>query len=208
MKIKMITYNSGWLGSNSYVLINEENEAIIIDAGAEANFYFAKALKENFKIKYVLLTHGHFDHATAGKRLQDGGIKIGISEKDYDFLYTDKNLSNGINTRFEQFKADFTFKDNDILTLCGITIKVILTPGHTHGSVCFLIGDMLFSGDTLFLENIGRTDFPTGNYKEIIDSIKNKLLILNDDITVYTGHGETTTIFHEKKYNPFAGGTK
>jgi len=206
--MKMKIYNKGWFGSNSYVLIGENKEAVLIDAGSEADFYLKKEISEDYKIKYVLLTHGHFDHICAGKDLQEIGKLIGISQKDSSFLSNDNNLSNLFDVDYQPFKADFTFVDGEILKLCGLEFKVIATPGHTQGSVCFLCGDMLFSGDTLFCESIGRTDFPTGSYKEIIESIQKKLFTIEKDITVYSGHGESTTLEYEKIHNPYCQAAK
>lgn len=196
-------FRTGILNSNSYALINQENQAVLIDAGSSYNYYQQKQEKLSFKIIAVLLTHGHFDHVMAGASFKANGVPVYISQEDEDMLYNKKNLAVYAGFANIYFKADKTFCDGQILKLAGFDIKVISTPGHTAGSVCFLVDDNLFSGDTLFYENIGRTDFPTGSYKEIINSIKTKLFTLDKATKVYPGHDMQTTIGHEILKNPY-----
>lgn len=201
MQVK--TFRTGVFNSNSYALINDDGEAVLIDAGSSYNYYTQKQRELGFTIKAVLLTHGHFDHTTAGASFKQGGVPIYISEDDSDMLSSKQNLAVYAGFPSGFFTADEFFYDGQILRLCGFEIKVISTPGHTAGSACFLVGDKLFSGDTLFLENIGRTDFPTGSHRDLINSVKNKLFTLDGNVTVYPGHDEPTTIAHERANNPF-----
>ncbi len=202
--MKLLHLSSGPLGVNSYFLVNEEaSTAVVIDGGE--NYKLIKKTEETygFKIKAVLLTHAHFDHAGNAKKLQDDGAKIYISSIDAPKLKNDLNLSMRFGRRFEYLDADYTFNDGDILEIEGIKIKCLVTAGHTDGSACFIVGDMLFSGDTLFLESVGRTDFPTGDRNGLIASVK-RLFALDGDYKVYPGHQEFTTLSHERKYNLFA----
>ena len=201
--MKLYHLQSGPLNVNTYFLVNDEGQAVVIDSGE--NYKKVKSVEElyNIKIKAVLLTHAHFDHCGNAKKLQDDGAMICVSELDALKLLNDDNLSKDFGRKFEYLTADKTFNDGDLLDICGIKIKVIATPGHTDGSVCFLVDNLLFTGDTLFLGSVGRTDFKSGNRNDLVQSIK-KLFALNGDYAVYPGHDEFTTLEHERKYNVFA----
>ena len=149
-----------------------------------------------------MLTHAHFDHAGNAKALQDDGVKVYVSKLDAPKLKNSLNLASDFGRHFDYLDADFTFTDGQVLQIEGITIKVIATPGHTDGSVTFLVDNMLFTGDTLFLQSIGRTDFPTGDRDTLINSVK-KLFALEGDYNVYPGHQDFTTLEHERKNNFF-----
>lgn len=198
--MKLYHLRSGPLRVNTYFLVGDDNKAIVIDSGE--NYKKVKQVESEcgFKIEAVLLTHAHFDHAGNAKKLQDDGAKIFVSENDAKKLLNDDNLSKDFGRAFDYLTADYTFSDGEELNICGIKIKVIATPGHTDGSVCFLIENMLFTGDTLFLESVGRTDFKTGNRRELVASIK-KLFALSGDYSVYPGHEDFTTLSHEREFN-------
>lgn len=200
--MKLYHLRSGPLRVNTYFLVNEQNQAIVIDSGE--NYKKIKQVESEcgFKIEAVLLTHAHFDHAGNAKKLQDDGAKIYISELDAQKLLNEQNLSSDFGREFDYLTADYTFCDGQNISVCGIDIKVIATPGHTDGSVCFVVDKMLFTGDTLFLESVGRTDFVTGDRDQLVRSVK-KLFALDGDYTVYPGHEEFTTLSHERKYNAF-----
>lgn len=200
--MKLYHLRSGPLRVNTYFLVNELNQAVVIDSGE--NYKKVKQVESEcgFKIEAVLLTHAHFDHAGNAKKLQDDGAKIYISELDAPKLLNEQNLSSDFGREFDYLTADYTIVDGQTLNVCGIDINVIATPGHTDGSVCFLVGNMLFTGDTLFLESVGRTDFITGDRNELVKSVK-KLFALDGEYTVYPGHEDFTTLSHERKYNAF-----
>lgn len=201
--MKFLHVTTGPLRVNTYILINEElSTAIVIDSGENYNRLKKIEQEYNFKIKAVLLTHAHFDHAGNARALQRDGAKIYISEVDAQKLLNDDNLGRRFGRNFEYLQADYLLNDGDIINVEGIEIKVISTPGHTDGSVCFLIGNMLFSGDTLFLESVGRTDFVSGNRNQLVESVR-KLFNLPGEYNVYPGHEEFTTLSHERKYNTF-----
>lgn len=201
--MKLYYLRSGPLKVNTYFLVNEETaSAIVIDGGENYNLVKSTELKYSFKIKAVLLTHAHFDHAGNACKLQRDGATVYISEKDAPKLLNDDNLANDFGRTFEKFHADKTFKDGDELFIEGIKIKAIATPGHTDGSFTFVVDNMMFTGDTLFCESVGRTDFKTGDRNQLVDSIK-KLFATDGDYTVYPGHEEFTTLSHERKYNLF-----
>lgn len=201
--MKLYHLQSGPLNVNSYFLVNDKNQAVVIDSGE--NYKKIKQVSEQygFEVKAVLLTHAHFDHSGNAKKLQDDGAKIYISKIDAPKLLNDDNLSGDFGRKFDYLTADVTFDDGDELDVFGIKIKVIATPGHTDGSVCFMVDSALFTGDTLFLGSVGRTDFKSGNREQMVSSIK-KLFKLDGDYTVYPGHDEFTTLERERKYNIFA----
>ena len=192
MEIKRIV--SEGLDENCYLLINGK-DAILIDPG-EDTFKILKEC-ENYNVKYILLTHCHFDHIFSLSELKGQKTVLGsfnlmrnITNPKITFLSHRRNLEG---------KIDGYFEDGEVKNLCGIDIKCIYTKGHTDCSVCFLAENCLFSGDTLFFENVGRWDFETGNYRELENSIRNILYKLPDVTKVYPGHGKETAIGHEKK---------
>jgi glyoxylase-like metal-dependent hydrolase (beta-lactamase superfamily II) len=190
-------------GANCY-LVKTESAAIVIDP-FEADGRVITFFKENGeKDKYILLTHCHFDHILGAKELREFfGGKIIIGKLDETGLANpDISLSNWVGLKQEPFSADITVADGDLLDLGGTEFKVLHTPGHTVGSVCYMAEDVIFSGDTLFAGSVGRTDFPTGNFATLNASLK-KLKDLGKDYTLYPGHGEPTTLFREIKTNPY-----
>ncbi|MBE5737987.1 MAG: MBL fold metallo-hydrolase [Clostridiales bacterium] len=201
--MKLYHLQSGPLRVNTYFLVNDDNQAIVIDGGENYKKVKQTETDFGFTIKAVLLTHAHFDHAGNAKKLQDDGAKVYISKLDAPKLLNEDNLSGDFGRKFDYLTADFTFEDGDLLDVCGIKIKVIATPGHTDGSVCFVVDNAIFTGDTLFDGSVGRTDFKTGNRQDMINSIK-KLFNLDGDYSVYPGHDTFTTLDYQRKYNIFA----
>lgn len=204
MEIKVLPL--GMIGANCY-LISTEKAAVAVDIGFYSPLVDEFFENSNRKEKLILLTHAHFDHIGGAKVIsQKHNAKIAIGAGDADALLDgDINLSNRFHAKIEPFNADILLKDGDTLKCGDLEFKTIHTPGHTIGGVCYLLGDVLFSGDTLFYENIGRTDFPGGDFKTLENSIK-KLYDLNENITVLSGHGGESTIGHEKQFNPYVRG--
>ena len=202
MKIK--TLHLGLIKTNCY-LLSTDKAAVVIDPGFDSPATLEFLNENSYKERLILLTHSHFDHIGGAEVLREKtGVKIGIGEADADGLAdTELNLSDMFHAKVNPFKPDLTFKNGDIITVGDITFKVINTPGHTVGGVCYLSGDRLFSGDTLFENSIGRTDFPGGDLKALKRSVKN-LMTLPAETKVYPGHGYSTTIAREKEYNMFA----
>jgi len=206
-KIKIITKVLGSVSTNCYFIINvSTNETIIIDP-ADNPMAIESVISENGLIpKAILLTHGHFDHILAANPIMKKfNIPLIACDQEKNIIENSSlNLSSSFGALVE-LKADEYVHDRAILDIAGFSIRVIHTPGHTEGSACyyFLDEDVLISGDTLFRESVGRSDFPTGSSSQIIRSVKEKLMILPEKTIVYPGHGESTTIEYEKKYNPF-----
>ena len=160
------------------------------------------------KPEAVLLTHAHFDHMLAADDIRKAyGCKVYVHMDDERMLNDPfLNLSGTMGTEQTGISADHLLRDGDVLHFLNREWRVMATPGHTAGSVCYYLPEekVLFSGDTLFAESLGRTDLPTGSMSAIVRSIAEKLLVLPEDIMVYPGHGDATTIGYEKQYNPVA----
>lgn len=196
----------GALQTNCYIWADEQSgNAIIIDAPADAEKIIETASQHGFNITDIILTHGHFDHILALEELKRfTGATLSVFEKTPKFL-TDRTLSliHYTNADYTPTKPDKLIHDGDIFDFYGNKIKVIHTPGHTSDSICLLHDKTLISGDTLFHYSVGRWDHPTGDMATELASINDKLMTLDDDITVYPGHGFSTTIGKEREGNPY-----
>ncbi len=180
--------------------------AIIIDP-AERGSYIMDTMKRNgFQVAGILLTHGHVDHIAGVEELQkESGVLVYASENEANVLQdTRLNLSQMFGSPCKS-NADVWLKDGETYTIAGMSFQMISTPGHTEGSCVFYFkeGKFVVSGDTLFEESVGRTDFPTGSMSVLVRNIKQKLFVLPEETTVYPGHGGSTTIGWEKSNNPF-----
>lgn len=193
------TIPAGIYDANCYLVIDEKSkECGVIDPGGDAQRIESIIKSLNVKVKYIILTHGHVDHVGGVVELSKSlNVPFFISKIDEEYMEKDDYVFGSLP------KASGYLKEGDTLSLGDKEFKVIETPGHTKGGLCFLIEDKLFTGDTLFQASIGRTDFVGGDFKEIIKSIKEKLIILGDDIEVYPGHGPMSTIGYEKRRNTF-----
>ncbi len=199
-------YNTGIYDVNTYMIVDEETkEAAIIDYGGESANVINDIEQQGLKLKYILNTHGHFDHISGEKSLQEKyGAPVYIHKSDKLLVGMLEAVLIGFGARpIKPPKIDVFVDENTDLSIGNTKITVIETPGHTKGGVCYLAENNLFSGDTLFLECIGRTDLPGGSYKELVTSIKDKLFVLDDSTIVYPGHGDSSTIEHEKLNNTF-----
>lgn len=190
---------------NCYIVYDDEKNGIVIDPGNKYDIIFDKIKELGLIVKYILLTHCHYDHIEGlqGLRKITASSVVSTFECNIGIQSTSANLSILFSDPIKAEPVDIIINDNDIINVGDIEIKAITTPGHTKGGVCYLIGEDLFSGDTLFLRSVGRCDFPGGDSKELKNSIRNKLYILDDDIVVHPGHGNDTKIYYEKKYNMF-----
>ena len=198
-------FTAGQLENNMYLVIDENTKkAVLIDASALIPEITDTVKAYGADVEYILLTHGHFDHIMGLNELKKAlnakavicHDDLIISDNINEFTRLFGGLCESVPPVYEKF-----VKDGDIITVGDMQIRVIHTPGHTEGGVCYLIEDKLFSGDTLFKGSVGRTDLFGGNFQELLDSVKNILFKLDDNTTVYPGHGPATTVGHEKKYN-------
>lgn len=183
----------------AYIVMDEDTkDAFIVDPGGNGELIEAEVKALDADIKYILITHGHFDHVGAVEYIADKfNVPFYISKEDEEWISKDNYVFGNLR------KADGYLSEGDSLKIGNKDVKVISTPGHTPGGLCFLVGKDLFTGDTLFRGSVGRTDFPGGNSVALISSIKKKLVPLEDDIRVYPGHGDSSTIGFEKEINPY-----
>ena len=195
----------GPFSENCYILSTEGNNAIIIDAGDEAQQITEYIKGKGLKPLAIFSTHAHIDHVDAVGELKNYfKISFYLNKEDEILLKSVKAQASSVGLECNSPPVvDKFLKDSETISLGDFKIKVLHTPGHTPGGTCLLIEDMLFSGDTLFAGAIGRTDFPGSSYDAIIESIKKKRLPLGDNIKVFPGHGPSTTIGEEKQNNPF-----
>lgn len=184
--------------ANSYLLTQDEKTAVVIDPAQPRIADEAK--RRGLTVTHVLLTHGHFDHIGGCAALQAAGAKVGCLAKEAPLALGKNNMADYFGGHVPPFSVDFTFGDGDILSLDGMQFLVIATPGHTAGGACFCVGDHLFTGDTLFAGDIGRSDLPTGSGAQLTQSVR-KLYAIQGDFTVCPGHGEDTTLEYERHNN-------
>jgi hydroxyacylglutathione hydrolase len=196
----------GPIMANCYIVgCKETLEAVVIDPGDDADMILMKLNELKLKVKYIINTHGHFDHVGANRKLKEAtGAELLIHALDAPMLGSLAQAAASFGLQSENSPSpDKTIDDGDIITFGKISFKVIHTPGHSPGGISLYTNGYLFVGDTLFQGSIGRTDLPGGNFNTLKSSIQNKLFPLDDNIRVFTGHGPETSIGKEKRYNPF-----
>ncbi len=206
--MKLKKYITGPIQVNTYVLKDEETkEAVLIDVGGSFETIKADLDKEGYKIKFILNTHGHFDHVLGEVEVQQKypEIPIYINKDDVShFSRLEQELQMfGFSTSVDPLKPTMFIDESTQLSIGKFPIQIFSTPGHSKGSLTYYIDNKLFTGDALFYRSIGRTDFYDGDFDELITSIKEKIFVLPDETNVYPGHGPSTTILDEKKYNQY-----
>ena len=202
--MKLEIFITGPIQVNTYLLYDEKTkEGILIDVGGGVKDIVSKIQQLELNIKGIYNTHGHFDHILGAKEIQEKlNIPFYVHKGDKLMVENLENIMSMYGMGYAQPPIINDFLDeNTKLNLGENVVKIIETPGHTEGGVCFLVDKMLFSGDTLFLESIGRTDLPGGDYQTLKNSIREKLFTLPEDIKVFPGHDVSTSIGHEKQYN-------
>ena len=193
--MQMKTMPLGAYQTNCYLVWNEDSDrCLVIDPGYEPERVLSEVARLNKTIEAVLLTHGHFDHV--------GAVRTLAAETDCQVYLNEQDLSMPTQLTAGPLYYTHLYKEGDVLNLAGVKLRVIHTPGHTPGSVCLVAEDAIFSGDTLFEGSCGRTDLPGGDWATILKSLK-RLAQLEGDFRVYPGHGPSTTLEDEKKWNPY-----
>lgn len=200
MNITQLTL--GPLQTNCYIVYGKDKRAAVIDPGFCADVIESKIDELGLTIDKILLTHAHFDHIMAVEDLRKNGAELYIHKEDLKML-NDPNLNHMLmaaGREIEFKKVEHILNDGDVIDIGGEELRVLHTPGHTQGSVCYISDEWIASGDTLFKETVGRTDLYGGDFNTIIESVK-KLKALDKDYAVYPGHGEKTTLNYEKNNN-------
>ena len=208
--MKIIKRTVGDVETNCYIVVNETSkECFIIDPADDEEVLIAAIEEEKAVPKAILLTHGHFDHIYAVEPLaKKYGIPVYASEKEAQLLGEPEMNCSALYGREVAVVPENYIEDGDIFEIAGIKIKGIHTPGHTKGSMCFYIGseNTLFSGDTLFKGGVGRTDLPTGNTHLLLESLRDKIIVLPPETIIYPGHGPQTELDYEKRNNSYMYG--
>lgn len=196
----------GIMGVNCY-LVGDKDEIFIIDPGSDASKIYAHIQQSGYTVKYIILTHCHFDHILAVEELKEktGAQVVFCASEKKNFADASVNFTDRYARKPVSLCAELLVADGDILSSGNFQFRIIETPGHTSGGMCLYNESekTLFSGDTLFCGSVGRCDLPTGNHKTLIESIQEKLMVLPDDVHVYPGHEQETTIGLERVNNPF-----
>lgn len=199
--MEILTTQVGMIATNCYLVFDEHKKGVVIDPGDQGQTILALAQKHGIQIQAILITHGHFDHIGAVKSLKDAlGVPVYVHTLDADRLTGENNANNRFGVHVQPVTPDVLFGDGDRLDFGGLSFVVVHTPGHTPGSCCFLISDTMFSGDTLFYGDTGRTDLEGGDFNQMVKSIA-KLKNLQGDFAVYPGHDQSTTLNHERLHN-------
>lgn len=197
----------GELSENCYIISTEKGNAVAVDSGAEPEKLLSFLKENSLTLKKILLTHGHFDHYGAVAELvKNTGAEVFIHSLDVPMLSSDSlSLGDNMGVHCEPVTEYTTVKDGDVICLDELEFHVLYTPGHTKGGVTYVCNDAVFSGDTLFCGDVGRTDFPGGSYPEIIASVR-KIAALDGDYKVYPGHGHSSVLSTERATNQYIKG--
>lgn len=206
MEITVLTV--GPVCTNCYIINREgSTTCVVVDPGEEAEKIASQIKRKGLSCEGILLTHGHFDHITGVSELLSlVGGKVYACEKERELLMNPQLNASSMVGHEVALEPEILLRDGQCLEVADMTFRVIHTPGHTKGGCCYYAEEdkVLFSGDTIFMESIGRTDLPTGNSGELLDSVRNKVLTLPDDVRIYPGHGPETTVSYEAVNNPYA----
>ncbi len=198
--------------TNTYVVENFGN-AFVVDPGGNEGKICTLVESLNLKVEGILLTHAHFDHIAGvaplkreierrGLQTDEKGVKVYLHEDDLEKITSYKNMGFAVGVSVEPFDVDVLLRGGEKISVAGLDIEVLHTPGHSKGSVCYKTQDVIFVGDLIFVFSYGRTDFYDGNFAELENSIVNKIFKIEGDFKLYTGHGASTTLSFEKANNP------
>ncbi|KMT21275.1 MBL fold metallo-hydrolase [Clostridium cylindrosporum] len=191
--------------ANCYIIGDEETKkGLIIDPSGKPDFILETIKELGLSIDLIILTHGHGDHFTGAYKVKDElGIPLYVHKEDVDLVEWETKELIPILKNMTLVKVDGCIKEGDIINIGNLKLEIIETPGHTMGGVCIKIGNKVFTGDSIFLRSIGRTDLGRASAELLISSLKEKILTLSEDTILYPGHGPSTTVKDEKELNPF-----
>ena len=191
--------------SNSYIVGTDSGEGIIVDAGGQGPEILETARQSGLEIKLLVLTHGHFDHIGAAREIKEAsGCQVAIHREDAGNL--GRFSLNTIINRAVPPHPEGLLEDGELIEVGELSFRVLHTPGHTPGGICLYGEGVVFTGDTLFRQSVGRTDIPGGSHSRLLQSIRSQLLVLPDETVVLPGHGPESTIGGERSRNPFLNG--
>jgi glyoxylase-like metal-dependent hydrolase (beta-lactamase superfamily II) len=203
--LQILVINDNPYGENIYLYYDENSrEGVIIDPGDSFETIKKAIAEKNILVKAILLTHGHYDHTFCVNEIREfTNAPVYAHESEAELLKNSEYNRSAARGLEVSVVPDKFFSDGDVFSFADVELKIIHTPGHTAGGVCYYDekNAVIFTGDTLFKETIGRTDMPTGNHAALLAAIREKLFTLPENVTVFPGHEENTTIFHEKVYN-------
>lgn len=196
---------AGVYAANCYILIDEiTKECAVIDPGGDAEELIEYIKSQGAIVKFILLTHGHVDHIGAVGQLKAVfNVEAHVNKYDGELIQNGEFMFGPLKYNGKDVNFVMDVVEGKVFNIGNLNLSCIETPGHSPGSICYRVEDKLFTGDTLFLRSIGRTDLSGGNFDLLVKNIKDKLFILQDNITVFPGHGPQTSIKYEKEHNPF-----
>ncbi len=206
-KLRVLCLELGMLPTNTYIVWNEETkECLLIDPSDGFEEIVSAIEEHDLTPKAIYITHGHDDHIGSVNDLKRKyGLLVYMMKEEEEFVVSIHYNLSGMFGEPRLIEPDMFFIDGQVVPVLGTKMTAVLTPGHTVGGGCYYFPEekIIFTGDTLFCESIGRSDFPGGNTQQLLHSVREKLMALPDDTTVYCGHGPSTTIGHERKFNPY-----
>jgi len=189
--------------TNTYI-VHSSGRCIIVDPGWDCEVILSKIQKLGLEVELMVATHIHIDHINAVECIKrETGAPLAFHEKELELLSASPRMAAAFGLKYPEIKADTLLKEGQEVTVGGTVLRVLHTPGHSPGSITLAGDGYAFTGDLIFMEGVGRTDFPGGSWEVLESSIREKILTMPEDTVLYPGHGPETTVRHERKFNPW-----